>query len=633
MAGVSQTYGTIDVAIANVTPGGIIRVCSQTINVASTIVVTKPVTIEGATPAIPPQINVSSTVGFTVAPTLQGSVTFRSLAFTLLAGASSAIDLGTGQAGAGFPPGSWWDVLVENNTFTFTVSGVGRAVRAFYTMFNHPKLTFRANSTTGGTFPVVTLTGMPTSTIEILSNTFTGPTGTTPALIQNENTVLVDGNHFSNCGSPPSSCLILLNVDNATVTNNTFVAPTGTFTRAAISVAGGGAATITGNVITGGTLGGSISDTLSYRFRSAAILVTPSGLALGSPTDISLAATAHVSASQNSIDNAGFAFRIVGGGATFTGTDNAVTRTLAGLLLSNTSGTPSSLTITHTDFSSYFTPILGAWPVGQSNTIAATCNYWGSANGPQNVALGLAASLYVPFATSPIANGAGGACNGSNASASSDGIYARARQIGAFTHTDRAIVSGRDVTTHHAFTDGTSSGTFDWTGTIATTIAAPTTGTITGGGNRFDSCCGTVPFTLDNGGITVNANGTASLSWTATDTRFGQYGETDSRLSNPLAISDVNTVAGLPANLSAITGSINVAALIGPTTGTPSRIDLLVGSTVVASIPLNATNAPGAIWLRFNSATIPNGAHTMTVQLFTTQGSFATTSLPITISN
>src|SRR5262245_5704645 len=176
MSGVSATYPTIEQAMTNVGSGGVIRLCPQTITLTNTVTVTKPVTIEASDPANRPQIIVPSTLGgvssftvgtgFVVQPLLQGSVTFRSLAFTLTttpqAQAVSAIDLGIGQ-GPGFQ-GSWWEATVERCTFTMP-SGLGRALRAFPTVYAHPKLTFQLNQVTGGGFSVVTLTGSSTSDI------------------------------------------------------------------------------------------------------------------------------------------------------------------------------------------------------------------------------------------------------------------------------------------------------------------------------------------------------------------------------------------------------------------------------------------------------------------------------------
>jgi hypothetical protein len=239
--------------------------------------------------------------------------------------------------------------------------------------------------------------------------------------------------------------------------------------------------------------------------------------------------------------------------------------------------------------------------------------------------------MFVPYATAPIANGAGGQCNGTNASASTDGVYSRASMIGSFTHIDRVVVSGRATAGHHEFTDGTTSGSWDWTGAIQATTA-----TITGSGTRVDQCCGTTAFTLSSGSI-QNVAGNAQLSYSATSAPFGAFGDTDFRLASGLSIGNVNTSGGLPANLTALTGTVNVSASIGPVAGTLSRIDLLVGTTVVATLPLNPTNAPGAVWLRFNTASVPNGPYSMTAQVFTTQGGntpVATSgSLGITIAN
>src|SRR4029079_4155651 len=134
-----------------------------------------------------------------------------SIAFTLTGGASSAIDLGVGQSP--LPPGTWWEVAIENSIFTMP-NGFGRAVRAFPTVYAHPKLTFQFNQTVGGTFPVVTLTGSPTSDIEVLSNSFGPGSSTASVLLQNEAFARISSNLFTSC-AVGSSCVRLENVANS----------------------------------------------------------------------------------------------------------------------------------------------------------------------------------------------------------------------------------------------------------------------------------------------------------------------------------------------------------------------------------------------------------------------------------
>jgi len=408
MVGVAATYPTIDAAIAAVNPGGVIRVCPQTINVASTIVVTKPVTIEGSVPATPPQLVMNGVVaGFVVAPTLQGLVTFRSLDFTLTGGASSAIDLGVGQSP--IPPGSWWEVLIENNTFTMTQAGVGRAVRAFHTIYAHPKLTFQFNQTTGGTFPVVTLTNSPTSDIEVLSNSFVGPTSSAEILLQNEGFARVANNLFTSCGTT-AACVRLSNVATGIVANNTISIPSSTFTLAGIAINGPGSSTISNNVILGGGLVGPATDTASYRFRSGGILVQAAN-AVGGAFDATGVAAASANVSTNTVTNAATGIRVLGGGISVTGSNNNVSRVHSVVRMDNASTTPSSLATTTSDFSNFVTAIRFAWLLAAPGTIDVTCNWWGTAAGPLAFAAGIPTSMYVPFATAPIANGAGGLCN------------------------------------------------------------------------------------------------------------------------------------------------------------------------------------------------------------------------------
>jgi hypothetical protein len=82
--------------------------------------------------------------------------------------------------------------------------------------------------------------------------------------------------------------------------------------------------------------------------------------------------------------------------------------------MDNASTTPSSLATTTSDFSNFVTAIRFAWLLAAPGTIDVTCNWWGTAAGPLAFAAGIPTSMYVPFATAPIANGAGGLCNGSN---------------------------------------------------------------------------------------------------------------------------------------------------------------------------------------------------------------------------
>ena len=408
MAGVSSTFATIPAAIAAVNVGGVIRLCPQTINVASTITVSKPVTIEASVPATPPQIVISGTglTGFVVAPNVQSSVTFRGIDFTLTGGASSAIDLGTGQA-PNFPPGSWWEVTIENNTFTMP-NGVGRAVRAFHTVYAHPKLTFQLNQTVGGTFPVVTLTGSSTSDIEVLSNSFGAGTSVNAVLLQNEASANVSNNIFGAC-TVGGSCVRLDNVAAGVVSNNTMSVPSSTSTGAGI-VARGGNTTIASNIILGGGIVGAATDTASYRFKSAAILLQAPSL-VADFFDASGTTTATADVSMNTITNAATGIRILGGGISVTGSNNDISRVHSVVRVDNTSTTPSSL-INHTnDFANFVTAIRFNWP-SAPGTINVQCSWWGTAAGPSAFAVGVPVSMYSPFATAPVANGGTGLCNG-----------------------------------------------------------------------------------------------------------------------------------------------------------------------------------------------------------------------------
>jgi YVTN family beta-propeller protein len=62
---------------------------------------------------------------------------------------------------------------------------------------------------------------------------------------------------------------------------------------------------------------------------------------------------------------------------------------------------------TGNDITSYVNPFALGAPNG-----ALTCNWWGDSGGPQNVPAGADPAVSTPWATAPIANGAGGSCDG-----------------------------------------------------------------------------------------------------------------------------------------------------------------------------------------------------------------------------
>ena len=384
-----------------VSPGGIIKLCPQTIIVPGAFVMpNKSLTIEAEIPSNKPQFIVNGP-GIQWAFVHLGApdlVVFRNLSFNLTGGAIGAIDIGSIGG-----PTPWKEVLVENSVFN--ILGGGRAVRVFNTTRSNPKVTIQGNQMSGGTFPVVTLTGSPTSTIEVLSNSFTGVVSVAGALIQSEANVLVDGNTFSGggCGSF-SGCISLLNVANALVQNNTMTVGLPLQIGIRFTSSNG---TITQNTITGVGGGGPPSVEASYALSNGGIVITPA-----TATDANGISSSTVTVTRNTVTNAVAGLRVVGGGISVTGSDNVFSNVHSALRLDNTSASASSLVMSLSDFTTYFRPILflGASPA--PSTITATCNWWGNVLGPQNILAGTPLATYSPWATALVANGAGGLCNG-----------------------------------------------------------------------------------------------------------------------------------------------------------------------------------------------------------------------------
>jgi hypothetical protein len=282
--------------------------------------------------------------------------------------------------------------------------GLGRAVRVFPTTLPNPKITIQGNQMSGGVFPIVTLTGSPTGTIEVLSNSFTGVVGNAGAQIQNEANVRVEGNNFSGGGCGGHGCIYLLNVANALVRGNTMSVPAPLPSGIKLTNSSG---TVTQNSIIGIGGGGPSSNESSYATSFGGIVITPL-----TQTDPSAISSSNVSVTQNTVVHSVAGLRVVGGGISVTGSDNVFTTVHSALRLDNTSASASSITMNTNDITSYFLPInfLGASPA--PNTINATCNWWGNVAGPQNLFPGTPSTTFTPWATGPVANGAGGPCTG-----------------------------------------------------------------------------------------------------------------------------------------------------------------------------------------------------------------------------
>ena len=111
-----------------------------------------------------------------------------------------------------------------------------------------------------------------------------------------------------------------------------------------------------------------------------------------------------------------------------------------------------------------------------------------------------------------------------------DGTYTSSVVINGYTHTETDTVSNGAVTGHHSFTNGTNSGSFDWTGTATLSATDSADANIAGSGTINN--VGVRAFTLTSGTIYLNVDGTATLSWAGTDPKFGGIGGTTTRASN-----------------------------------------------------------------------------------------------------
>ena len=106
-----------------------------------------------------------------------------------------------------------------------------------------------------------------------------------------------------------------------------------------------------------------------------------------------------------------------------------------------------------------------------------------------------------------------------------DGTYTEDFFIGEYHHTGQATVTGVSFTASHAFSNGFgSSGSWVVSGTIVPDAANSSHGTLLGSGTRTDACCGSISFSLTGGDVSLLADGSAQLNYSAIHPRFGGFG-------------------------------------------------------------------------------------------------------------
>jgi len=392
------TFTNFPDALAAVPPGGKIELCSGTFT-ADSVEITKPVTIEAATDAVTPpviQTNVDGANGFAIDAVRSGTVAFRRLSFT---------STGTGVTSiAAFT--TYDQVTVDTSTFTLGPGSQG--VFGGSSTVTGAKVVVMNSSFTGGDLGVYASgdgdeVGNPIVAtaphFDVLNSrfhdfTFSG------IQYQVGASGRISGNTVTACGF--DGCIRSRFDNQIEISGNavTVDADRITFNRhirwgIAADVTVGGSLLIVGNTVTGVGGGGDPSNPASYAIQFAGI-----GLGQISPGG-TIVMLGDATVSRNIIVNADTG--LSAHDALITGTDNVITGTLVGIAGVSVT-TTTSVSLNRSDVTSYVIPIAG------DGLVDLTCNWWGTDAGPLNVPVGVLATVFTPFATTPIANNAGVTC-------------------------------------------------------------------------------------------------------------------------------------------------------------------------------------------------------------------------------
>lgn len=371
-------------AVSLVEPGGVVQFESGgalPFVVSEDVTVAKPVTFQSADGGSPiievrPAPGAVPGRGFHVNGVASGTVRFSGLTFITTSDAYSAVYAGPPPVAAA----TYDQVVVDGSTFmiagaTGVFGGTSTVAGARVTVRNN---TFSFPGAVGYLAVFGAGTG---AVIDVIGNQVTGPTSWGAFQFQTGASGRIENNTATLCGLV--GCIAAIGGPGAVVVGNAVSSVPGLGTQRGIRVRSDNAV-VTGNTVSGGFVGGDPSDTTSYGYTAG----------------ISILSGANQTVNGNTISGA---VRGLEGSAVLqSARDNVITGVFTAF-----SGTFGTNPLLNNDVSNYVTPFTLTFGAG-----GLTCNWWGNAAGPQNIPVGANAAIYTPWATAPIARGAGGLCDG-----------------------------------------------------------------------------------------------------------------------------------------------------------------------------------------------------------------------------
>lgn len=425
----APVVATLADAVERVESGGTITVFSGEYELAEEVIIDRPVTIEPGKGASPVIKNIGQ-YAFVVTGVQAGPVVFNDLTFINTAGSSSlmaqgsdvrvsgsSFDAGNGTAGAYAGTGA--TLNIENSTFTNGLvgaysSGDGTELNISSSTFSgHSLVGVQHQSQAAGTVKDNTMSSCGTNgcvrmitsgKVDLLDNTFSDDTPSSEVdgffhhvVLYSQSEGLVSGNLFDGCGH--GQCIAGIDGSTLEVSDNEFNIYEEHETRFVIVGSDGTGGQdpygrevdllVTNNLIsgTGGRYESDPNNPDAYAIKLGGLLIENLG---------------RMEAYGNTIENANMGISVLSGGILVHGSDNDIKHVRTAIAAYDLAGLGDSFArLRSNDFSGYTVSVLNdAFSPGSD----MSCNWWGTAVGPQNAEGGRSSvSLYTPWASSPVA--------------------------------------------------------------------------------------------------------------------------------------------------------------------------------------------------------------------------------------